>query len=217
MAQKKLLCILTFLVLYSSSAQSNECCRFKQDDLDFSQDIATRSREMALSEMKKKWLELENMLGSNYRLGGVDNEESENYKDTELGVSFRIFVSSSMSKHLLRSYAKIAKNYGAVLVFNGLPEGSWSKLSELVNEISENDPELVAMQIDDEAFKEFDIRRVPSFVLSKEEDMFLETSKITFDKISGSIGIRRALETFRDQGELGEIAQRKLGNGVAHE
>jgi len=70
----------------------------------------------------------------------------------ESGVTFRIFVSNGMSKNLLKSYVKLAKKYNAILVFNGLPNGSWHKLSQLVTEISGDKPELVALQIDDEAF-----------------------------------------------------------------
>lgn len=86
-----------------------------------------------------------------------------------------------------------------------------------MTEISGDQPELVAMQIDDEAFAQFNITHVPSFVLSKEEDMFAENPKVTFDKVTGSIGIRRALEMFREKGQLKDIAAHKLQQGAVDE
>ena len=215
MAQKKLLLILMMLVLQGTRAQADEQFKFEQKDLDFAKDLTKRSRQMTLLEMKQKWLELENMLGNNNNLGKtLNNQDINDFDDPDFGTSFRIFVSSSMSRNLLKSYAKTARNYGGVLVFNGLPEGSWHKLSELVSEISGNDNEAIAMQIDNEAFTEFNITQVPSIVLAKEEDIFSENPKVTFDKITGSIGIRRALEKFASNGELKGLASIKLKQAV---
>jgi type-F conjugative transfer system pilin assembly protein TrbC len=206
------------LVLQGTKAQANEQFKFKQKDLDFAKDLTKRSRQMTLLEIKQKWLELENMLGNNNNLGkDLSNQDITDFNDPSFGTSLRIFVSSSMSRNLLKSYAKTARNYGGVLVFNGLPEGSWHKLSELVSEISGNDNEGIAMQIDDEAFAEFSITKVPSIVLSKEEDIFSENPKVTFDKITGSIGIRRALEKFASKGQLQELASIKLKQAVVRD
>jgi type-F conjugative transfer system pilin assembly protein TrbC len=211
MAQEKLLFFLMLLMLCSPTALGGEEFRFKKEDLEFAKYLTKKSQQMTLGEMNQKWLELQNMLGSIKEGNKQDNKilpGSEH--DSEWGVSFRIFVSSSMSKNLLKNYATKAKKYCGVLVFNGLPGGSWRKLSELVTEISGDKPQLVAMQIDDEAFAQFNITEVPSFVLSKEEDMFAENPKLTFDKVTGSIGIRRALEMFEEKGQLKDIAAHKL-------
>jgi conjugal transfer pilus assembly protein TrbC len=170
--------------------------------------------------MQAKWLELQNMQGNIKEENKQSNKmllDLDYSHDPEWGSSFRIFVSSSMSKNLLKNYAITAKKYGGVLVFKGLPGNSWRQLSELVTEISGDKPELVAMQIDDEAFVQFNIKEVPSFVLSKEEDMFAENPEVTFDKVTGSIGIRRALEIFEEKGQLQDIARRKLKQGPGHE
>lgn len=210
MAQKKLLFFLMVIMFCSMNVQAIKKCKEKEGDLEFAQSLAKKSRQKTILKMQEKWLELQKMLG-NY---GSDNKINANlasdFVEPDWGVSLRIFVSSSMGKNLLRSYAKAAKKYNATLVFNGLPDGSWIKLSDLVTEISSNNPELVAMQIDDQAFVEFNIKRVPSFVLSKEEDVFVENPKVTFDKITGSIGIRKALEVFQESGQLHEIASNKL-------
>jgi hypothetical protein len=40
--------------------------------------------------------------------------------------------------------------------------------------------------------------------------IFSENPKVTFDKVTGSIGIRKALELFADCGQLADIAREKL-------
>lgn len=220
MAQKKLLFPLILLMMFIQVAQAsdneddNEEFSFKKDDIEFARDLTKRTVQMSLSDIKAKWFELQNMLknhivGTSTETNNI-KDDAANFDDDLDGVSFRIFVSSSMSKNLLKTYAIASKKYNATLVFNGLPGGSWHKLSELVTEISGNDPELVAMQIDDEAFKEFNISSVPTFILSKEEDVFASEPKVTFDKVVGSIGTRRALELFEEKGELSDIAASKL-------
>jgi len=219
MAKKELL-FLVILLLCSPIAHGNEQFRFKKEELEFAKDLSKKSRQMSLGEMQAKWLELQNMLGNINEENKQDNKillDLDYSHDPEWGSSFRIFVSSSMSKNLLKNYAIAAKRYGGVLVFKGLPGNSWRRLSELVTEISGDKPELVAMQIDDEAFAQFNITEVPSFVLAKEEDMFAENPKVTFDKVTGSIGIKRALRIFEEKGQLQDIARRKLKQGPADE
>lgn len=206
------------LVFGSTTTFADTGFKFNKDDMEFGQELAKRSRQITLLEMQEQWLELQNMLrDKNTQNIGSNQSMTDFGNDLNWGTSLRIFVSSSMSRDLLKSYAREAKNYGAVLVFNGLPDGSWHKLSELVTEISGNDPDLIAMQIDDQAFNEFNITSVPSFVLAKEEDIFSENPKVIFDKVSGSIGIRRVLETFAQRGQLQDIAQYRLDEGEEHE
>ena len=115
----------------------------------------------------------------------------------------QIFVSSSMPISLLKSYAKEAAKYNGVLVFRGLPDGSFHKLSRLVTDISGGSAEGIAMQIDDEAFKAFNIKIVPTIVLSKEASIFSEQVKGgAFDKVGGNVTIRYALELFAKEGDL---------------
>ena len=220
MAQEKLLFYVMMLLFCSPNALGDGRYEFKKEDLDFAKDLTEESRQISLREIHLKWLELQNMLGN------IKEENKQRNKmlldldyshDPEWGTSFRIFVSSSMSKNLLKNYAITAKRYGGVLVFKGLPNNSWRKLSELVTEISGDKPELIAMQIDDEAFTRFNIMQVPSFVLAKEEDVFAENPKVTFDKVTGSIGIRRALEIFEEKGQLKDIATQKLEQGRVDE
>ena len=71
------------------------------------------------------------------------------------------------------------------------------------------------MQIDDLAFEEYGVTSVPSFVLAKEKGVFEEGAddefdSPSFDKVTGNIGIRRALEEMREKGELSMLAAKIL-------
>lgn len=122
----------------------------------------------------------------------------------------KVFVSSSMPKNLLRQYHRQVVQYGGTLVFKGLPEGSFKTLAKLVMSIAENG-EAGSMQIDEAAFDCFAISTVPAILLIKEEDCLGEQSgKVTYDKITGSIGIKVALEKFAANGDLSQEAKRLL-------
>lgn len=122
----------------------------------------------------------------------------------------QIFVSKSMPKQLLRAYAKEASRYDGVLVFRGLPEGSFRQLIALVMDISDASFPC-AMQIDDEAFKAYDIKAVPTIVLSKPASIFDEQREISnFDKLQGNITIKYALELFSSGGDLASLARGML-------
>jgi type-F conjugative transfer system pilin assembly protein TrbC len=125
-----------------------------------------------------------------------------------------IFVSTSMPLSLLKNYYKEAAIYNGILVFKGLPNGSFKELSNLIGELVGPKPDETNASagaiIDDESFERFGVTHVPSFVLYKEEECFTETScKITYDKIVGNIGIRAVLNEFIDTGEMKEAAIEK--------
>lgn len=123
----------------------------------------------------------------------------------------QIFVSHSMPISLLKSYAKEATKYNGVLVFRGLPAGSFHRLAKLVSDISGDNAEGIAMQIDDEAFKAFAVKSVPTIVLSKAASIFSEQVKGgAFDKIGGNVTIKYALEVFAKEGDLKENARELL-------
>lgn len=129
---------------------------------------------------------------------GFDQEMKEEISNPK--PMLQIFVNSSMPKALLKAYAKEAKQYGGVLIFNGLPEGSFLKLIKLVYEISEEDG--VPMQIDDESFVAYHVGEVPSIVLSRDGSQFAE-----YDKVVGAITVKGALELFANNGDLALYAR----------
>lgn len=128
-------------------------------------------------------------------------------------VNLRIFVSSSMSIETLKSYYRACAKYGGIMVFKGLPNGSFKELYKLVADITasgnnQESKEEAAMQIDDEVFSKFEITHVPAIVISKESDcLFRQSCQVMFDKVTGNIGIKRALEEFAGSGDLRSEAE----------
>lgn len=225
MAKEKLLLFVIALLLQVSlpyQVIAGERVSFKKEDLDFAKNLAKRARIEAMSAIKQKWLELKNMQQVS-ELAEQSFANSSLDFESDLGMAkmgdeqilLKIFVSSSMSREQLKYYLQQAKKYGAVLVFNGLPDGSWRKLSSIVYEITGGSDDGGALQIDDLAFKEYGISLVPSFVLAKEFGVFSKDfeegrNNGVFDKVSGNIGIRRALELISDSGELADEARELL-------
>ena len=173
---------------------------------EFAQTIANVGRRSAISSIKDKWNELQLMMQGTQ----AQSQESQAVQEVETSsldssnTTLKVFVSTSMSVSLLASYGLMAKKYGAVLVLKGLPEGSWRKLSDLVFALNKTEGDNITVQIDDPAFDEYGITRVPSFILVREENVFEDNKDkvAVFDKITGNIGIKRALEEFAEKGEL---------------
>jgi len=227
MAQKKLLLVLValipmFLMASSRAEERVELLAEKvaEADRDRLKGIMEKSREIVMSAIAEKYRELlmlrgqqQDGLTEHNSLRGLD-EQGRNYRDSS---TLKVFVSSSMSTELLKTYVKEAKRYGAVLVFNGLPGNSWVKLNKTVMEMVE-DQEGVGIQIDPEEFDRFNIKTVPAFVLIKEADWITGTSeemvedRVIYDKVTGNIGTEAALRLFAEQGELGAMARAKAGN-----
>jgi len=204
MEETKLLRILIMICLLNNSAfaqeqlpkklseqlqeQELQVDGVKPEDLQWAGDIAKERRVIALNQLQ----EMMNLLGFDHKL----KEEALKPRP-----ALQIFVSSSMGVELLKSYALEAKRYGGVLVFRGLPEGSIRKLINLVMVIAKEDS--AEMQIDDEAFAAFGVTSVPAIVLSKPAPILSgKTTTDKFDKITGSIKIKVALETFISSGDM---------------
>ena len=125
---------------YAASGGEYTRKRFKKEDMEFAQELAATSRQISMSAIKEEWLKLQTMQqsknGENDQVGQTGLNGLLPGKMGYLEYELKIFVSSSMGKELLKNYLNQAKRYKATLVFNGLPGGSWRKLSELVNEVT---------------------------------------------------------------------------------
>ena len=226
MAQKKLLLVLVALIFLCLAASSKAeekkellAEHVAEADRDRLKGLIEKSREIVMSAIAEKYREL--LMLRQQRDGVIENKNltgsgglGHNYRDLVL---LKVFISSSMSPELLKTYVRQAKRYGGVLVFNGLPDNSWAKLNKTVTEIVGNE-EGVGIQIDPEEFDRFNIKTVPAFVLIKEADLITDTSeepakdKVIYDKVTGNIGIETALRLFAEKGELSLEAQAKLEN-----
>ena len=87
-----------------------------------------------------------------------------------------------------------------------------------LNKTVVGDEDGVGIQIDPEEFDRFNIKKIPAFVLFKEDNKIAFTSKeaeedkVIYDKVTGNIGIETALRLFAEKGELSLEAQAKLEN-----
>ena len=192
-------CILsttvTVVVIFYGVSMANE-------DLNFSTELQKNSTAIVWKNLKEIFVKQERLeLGSepNLPTTTLSKQESELY----------IFVSTSMPKPLLKAYASEAKKYGGILVFKGLPGGSFKELAVLINELNTdlidavNDTGLSGFQIDDEAFDRFEVNTTPTIILSTaSEYQPHQTTAVIYDKITGNVGIKYALEQFSSSGSL---------------
>ena len=196
MEETKLLRLLVLTI--TSLLLFKPCVYGDEPDMEWAQEMATDNQRIFMDNLKEMM-----------EMPGFDQDlKAEVLKPRP---SLQIFVSHSMPISLLKSYAKEATKYNGVLVFRGLPVGSFHKLSNLVSDISGDNAEGIAMQIDDEAFKAFNIKIVPTIVLSRSASIFSEQVKGgAFDKIGGNVTIKYALEVFAKEGDLKENARELL-------
>lgn len=167
-------------------------------DLKWANDLSDSAQDMVWQDLLGKFNEQE-------QLEGVVNTTVHSTS------KLYVFVSSSMPVPLLKSYAKEALKYEATLVFKGLPEGSFKELAELIVQLKDEEDNIANATIDDEFFARFDISSVPAIVLTEEPPYHPnQTPYIKFDKITGNVGVKYALEQFKDSGELQEEASKHL-------
>lgn len=196
MEEKKLLRILILIIINftTEGAYAND---IELDAKNWADNIANRDHQMIMNNFKDMMT-----------LEGFDQDLRKAILNPR--PLLQIFVSRSMPQELLKSYAREASYFNGVLVFCGLPEGSFRKLTDLVAGITDAN-HVAMMQIDDEAFRMFDVKIVPTIVLSKPNSMFDAQSKLQkFDKVEGNISIKGALELFAANGDLQLLAREML-------
>jgi type-F conjugative transfer system pilin assembly protein TrbC len=120
----------------------------------------------------------------NYSSIACNKEVQERKKD------LLIFVSSSIPARSLKNYIVEAQRLGGQLIIKGLVDGSFIKTRQFIQSLS---PE-ASIQIDEAAFEQFGITKVPAIVLVKDDEHF--------DKVYGNITISAALDLFTQEGEV---------------
>jgi len=184
-----------------------------KEDIEFAEKLQSQLQNTLNKGLKEKYQEFEQVskntaTAQNDKI--LDAEDTHAVLDDD-NTRLRIFVSSSMSLNLLRSYYKEAQRYGGHLVFNGLPNGSFKELLKLAQEIVEGG-DIGGIEIDDEAFNKFKAMQVPMIVLSREVDSLFNEEDTTpqYDSIQGAVSIKYALEEFATRGDLKEEANQRL-------
>ena len=124
---------------------------------------------------------------------------------------FLIFASFSLGEKNLENLIKSASEYEGVVVFRGLKNGSFKETAEFISKFTK---EKEGLLIDPNLFKEYQILKVPSFVLTNPCDGGIQSNcKIAFDKLTGAVTPRYALEKFIERGELKEEAKKRQRRG----
>ena len=100
-----------------------------------------------------------------------------------------VFISFSMPDNLLKEYIQeIMKYPNGVLVLRGIIDNDYTKTAIKLNKINNNQG--VKAIIDPNLFKKYNIIYVPTIVLEKSESHF--------DKVSGAVSIKYAIELFNN-------------------
>ena len=201
----KLKTILALLINLAVSYQV-----LANEDLNFATELQKNSTAMV-------WQNLKEIFTQTTQLESGSEPDLPNTTRSKQESELYVFVSTSMPKPLLKTYASEAKKYGGVLVFKGLPNGSFKELAVLVAELytgsidAANDTSSPGLQIDDEAFDRFEVSAVPTIILSTtSEYQPHQTTVIIYDKITGNVGIKYALEQFSSSGTLAKEAKERL-------
>lgn len=171
------------------------------EDVTWANDVAKSSLEMVWQNLQDKFQQQEML-----EVRKIFKSNSNDLVPRQFAGLY-IFVSSSMPKPLLKAYLREASKYGGVLVFKGLPNGSFKELTKLVLELTSDQGDAhdlaASMQIDDAAYARFQVVSVPTIVLSQADGYHPNQPAILkFDKMVGHVGVKYALEEFAKSGEL---------------
>jgi type-F conjugative transfer system pilin assembly protein TrbC len=182
------------------------------EDNAFYKDLADKAKSLVIKDSKIVMKDF-----THDPNGGLTiDDNAPNHDNNPLVGQLYVFVSFSMRDALLREYMHEAEKYNALLVFRGLPSGSFRELSDNIVRINQGSEDIkFGAIIDDSKFAEFNITKVPSFVLEevKDEAKTIDASrKARFDKLEGNIGIKAALDIFASSGELKALARHRLEN-----
>lgn len=112
-----------------------------------------------------------------------------------------VFVSLSMPSESLLSLAKEAKKTKGILVLRGLHKSSFKETIKALQAVISASKQ--GFLIDPELYQKYEIKEVPAIVV-KEGDLF--------DKISGNISIKYALEKFSLEGDTSKTSSSYLHN-----
>ena len=123
-----------------------------------------------------------------------------------------------MPKTLIQQYMDDAVRYRGTVVLRGLINNS---MRETINEIQKivdaNDGQ-GGLSIDPKTFEVFGIGAVPAIVLAEDpaelcmsQDCAIDTPN--FDKVTGTVSVKYALETFANHGDLKPLSKARINNG----
>lgn len=140
-------------------------------------------------------------------------------------VDFMIFVSFSMPSEVLSELSQQAREAGAVLMLRGMKNNSLAETKEAARALNKAG---VEWQIHPDAFKEFKVDKVPTFVVADASaQSILEDGcapEMSYASVSGNISVDVALDTMRRRAlpagakmadaRLSRLQQSRKGNSI---
>ncbi|HBN23074.1 MAG TPA: type-F conjugative transfer system pilin assembly protein TrbC [Holosporales bacterium] len=112
-----------------------------------------------------------------------------------------IFVSLSLPDEILKALSEQAKAMGGNLVIQGLENNSFKETQARLRTLG------IPIDIDPTLFERFEVKRVPTFVLTEVKEGEIQGP---YDKVTGNVSARSAVELFAVEGELLGAAQNLL-------
>ena len=135
--------------------------------------------------------------------------EGHNQNQNPRTTDFLIFASFSIGEKNLENLIKLATNYNGAVVLRGFKDGDLKKTTAFMSKIA---TEKEGFLIDPNLFLQYGVTKVPTFVLTKPCDQGLQANcKVIFDKLTGMVSPRYALQKFSETGELANEAKERLG------
>lgn len=122
---------------------------------------------------------------------GVENEQS---------YDLLTFASFSMPDESLISFSRELELYGGAFVLRGIPENSFEKFFNKVNQLREKGVNAPVL-IDPDSFEDYEVESVPVTVLR---------GAFSFDKVVGNVPVSFALESFSKRGSEKKLAKEVL-------
>lgn len=139
--------------------------------------------------------------GKNLKLNCLRDLASKEQYTTSTNLALYIFASLSMPKLRLIELIKSATHYNGVVVFKGLKNNSYQETAKYLQPIIKAAG--AGVIIDPTLFSEFNIIKVPVFVL---HNPIIKQH----DQITGNISLTHALEEFAKHGDLKQAASNLL-------
>jgi type-F conjugative transfer system pilin assembly protein TrbC len=129
-------------------------------------------------------------------------------KNTAPQSNIMVFISLSMPKESLQNYYVEAKQFNTTLLIRGFIDDS---LSKTVSYFKTAQDEGVMVQVDPHSFEKFNITQVPTIIIK--DGKCLPNTSCAYDKITGNVSLRYALEKIEREGEFGKRQASKTLQG----
>jgi type-F conjugative transfer system pilin assembly protein TrbC len=130
-------------------------------------------------------------------------------QDSDQLPGLMVFISLGMPENSLKPLAIQIKQTGGVFVLRGMYQGS---LQKTINAIYELNKQGVSAIIHPEFFRKYDVKAVPTFVLENKvigKCKFGNCTRV-FDKLTGNVSLKYALEQFANNGSNKKQANKYL-------